>query len=276
MIQNFSINLDKNTEKAKKIKKIKFQNLLIMICYIIVVMSAIIVTFGYAMSSGGVYSLLLIAEFLIFGGIFAIISRLLINRLDFGKGDEYRTINESVMHILQQARFEINKTFSFSVKKSGNTDMEKMLVFVDGKNQKFAFIDYNKKSCSIVDFKDLVSYKIIENNGSEIESSTGYSLFFDSLYTKVSSVDVCKNLKLVFVLNDEENATVVYELNKTSLSIKNTRYKNLSQELINLTAFIDIVQNKIPKDKKFIYCRHCGVKNAYDQTHCSACGSVLN
>lgn len=275
MIKNFNFVVEKSPEEKQHLKNKKIQNFVIIFVYVALALSALAITGGLLQELDEVY-LILMFEFFMLVAIFAIINIKLSNRLIDKKGERFKVVNEKVKLELAGYDFSITKVFPFSAKYSGETDIEKMLVFVDGKNQKFAFVDYNKKSCSIVDFKDLVSYKIIENNGSEIESSTGYSLFFDSLYTKVSSVDVCKNLKLVFVLNDEENATVVYELNKTSLSIKDKRYKNLSQELIDLTAFIDIVQNKIPKDKKFIYCRHCGVKNAYDQTHCSACGSVLN
>ena len=190
--------------------------------------------------------------------------------------EKFQAINENVLKSIDKSKFNITKTFYFSASKSGPSDIEKMMLLVDNKNKKFIFIDYDNLLFKTVDFKDVVNYKLIEKNSTDVSSNLQYSILLDSLYTTTSSNEVCKILKLVFVLNDEENSTIIYDLIKSAVSLSSKKYKQLSQELIDATAFLDIVQNQIPKDKKFVYCKHCNVKNDYESSHCSACGSVLD
>lgn len=217
-----------------------------------------------------------IIEFIIFGVIFAFVTSKLSARLYPKNGEKYRAVNEKIDAKLKDMGFKTTKTFALSGRKSGLEDIEKMLIFVDGKNKKFAFVDYDKLICKVVDYKDLINYKVIEKNGTDVNSHLRYSIILDSAYTTTSSREVCKKLQLVFVLNDEEDSTIIYELVKSSIAIDSTRYKKLSKEMIELTAFLDIVEKNTPKDKKFIYCKHCGVKNNYEDKHCSACGSALD
>ena len=192
------------------------------------------------------------------------------------KGEYYRAINEKAELQLKAAGFETTKAFYLTSTKSGVTDIEKMMVLADGKNKKFAFVDYDAKKLKIVDYKDFVSYKLIEKNGTDVNSQLHYSILLDSAFSTTSSRDVCKKLQLIFVLNDEDDSTVVYEMVKSGLGMDTARYKKMSKELIDITAFLDVIQTKTPKDKKFVYCKHCGVKNSYESSHCSACSSPLD
>ena len=217
-----------------------------------------------------------IIEFLIFGFIFGFVSAKLSGRLYPKNGEKYKKINENVAQKLKGLKFNTTKTFALSGRKSGSTDIEKMQVFVDGKNKKLALVDYDKLICKVVDYKDVVSYKLIEKNGTDINSQLHFSIILDSAYTTTSSREVCKKLQLVFVLNDEEDSTLIYELVKSSIGIDSERYKRLSKELIELTAFLDIVEKNTPKDKRFVYCKHCGTKNEYDAKKCSSCGAAID
>ncbi len=226
--------------------------------------------------AGGTFGGALIIEFLIFGFIFAFVSAKLSGRLFAKNGERYKAINEKIVLKLKEIDFKTTKTFALSGRQSGSTEIEKMLIFVDGKNKKFAFVDYSKKLFKVVDYKDLVNYKLIEKNGTDIGSQLHYSIILDSAYTTTSSRDVCKKLQLVLVLNDEEDSTIIYELVKSSLGMDTDRYKRLSNEMIELTAFLDIVEKNTPKDKRFIYCKHCGTKNDYDAKKCSSCGAAID
>ena len=217
-----------------------------------------------------------IVEFMIFGLIFAFVSAKLSGRLYPKNGERYKKINENVIQKLKGLKFNTTKTFVLSGRKSGSTDIEKMQVFVDGKNKKLALVDYEKLVCKVVDYKDVVSYKLIEKNGTDVNSQLHFSIILDSAYTTTSSREVCKKLQLVFVLNDEEDSTLIYELVRSSIGIDSDKYKRLSNELIELTAFLDIVEKNTPKDKRFVYCKHCGTKNDYDAKKCSSCGAAID
>ena len=230
---------------------------------------------SYANKDGDFIETLFI-EFIVFAVAFAIVNTKLTARTYAKNGEKYKAVNEKVMLKLKEENFNLTKTFALSGKRSGSTEIEKMLVFVDGKNKKFAFVDYDKKLFKIVDYKDLINYKLIEKNGTDIDSHLHYSIILDSAYTTTSSRDVCKKLQLVFVLNDEEDSTIIYELVKSSIGMDTKRYKNLSKEMIELTAFLDIVEKNTQKDKKFIYCKHCGTKNDYDAKKCSSCGAAID
>ena len=217
-----------------------------------------------------------LVEFFVFGIAFAIVSARLSARLYAKNGERYKAINEQVITKLKASKFNTTKTFALSGRKSGVEDIEKMLVFVDGKNKKLALVDYDKLIYKVVDYKDIISYKIIEKNGTDVNSQLQYSILLDTAFTTTSSRDVCKKLQLVFVLNDEDDATLIYELVKSSLGMDTEKYKQLSKEMIDITAFLDIVEKNTPKDKRFIYCKHCGTKNDYDAKNCSSCGAAID
>ena len=147
-------------------------------------------------------------EFFIFGIAFAIVSARLSARLYAKNGEKYKAINEQVALKLKASKFNTTKTFALSGRKSGAEEIEKMLVFVDGKNKKLALVDYDKLVCKVVDYKDIISYKLIEKNGTDVNSQLQYSILLDTAFTTTSSRDVCKKLQLVFVLNDEDDTTV--------------------------------------------------------------------
>lgn len=227
-------------------------------------------------TAGEVFAIVAVIEVLFFVFVFFTIDHFLKKRTDYKKGEKYKKINEKVFAEIESKNFNITKTFALSGKNSGATEAEKMLIFIDNKNKKYGFVDYEKNLLKIVDFKDLVNYKVIEQNGISVESQLNYSILLDAPYTTTSSKDVCKKLQLVFVLNDEDDSTVVYDIIKGGLALDSSKYKRISKEMIEITSFFDVVQSKIPKDKKFVYCKHCGVRNDAESSHCSACSSPLD
>lgn len=218
----------------------------------------------------------ILIELLIYGIIFVIISAKIKSIYGVKNGKKYKAINEKVVLKLKEMGFKASKIFALSGRKSGLEDIEKMLILADSKNKKIAFVDYDKLMCNVVDYKDLIDYKVIEKNGTDVDSHIHHSLIWDSTYTVASSREICKKLQLVFVLNNEEDSTIIYDLVKSSISIDSDRYKRLSKELIEITAFLDIVKKNAPKDKKFVYCKYCGTKNEYDSKKCSSCGAVVD
>ena len=202
-----------------------------------------------------------------------IISSRISKRREEEKLKAIKEFNQKVIDEIEGKGFNITKTFYLKAQKSGNEKFEQQMVCVDGKNKKLVFIDYSKKDYVIIDYKDYVTYKLFENNGVNVETNTDF--FFDVPITTTSSKNVCKKLKLVIVINDEENTNVVYDLIQSSVSIDSSSYKALVNSVIELTSFLEVINKNTPKSQKFYYCKYCGVKNAENASHCVSCGSVL-
>ena len=199
-----------------------------------------------------------------------------LNNLSYKIGGAYRlkTINEKVLAKLKERNFTITKTFNMHSSKSGDTALEKMMIFVDSKSKKCCFIDYNKKRAFVVDYDDIISYKVIENNGVKVEEEPSLLGLPPTQITK----NVCKKLSLVIVMDDMDDTNVVYELIKSSVSMDSASYKLSSDSLIQITSFLDVAKNKVtsvaPK-QRFVFCTYCGAKNKEESLRCESCGSPL-
>ena len=191
------------------------------------------------------------------------------------KAQSIKALNEKTFAALNDLKFNITHTFYLPSPRTGDKNIEKMMVCADSKNKKLAFIDYQNKICKVLDYKDFVNYKLVENNGVDVESKMKYSILLDTAYAATSSKNICKKLQLVLILNDEEDTNVVYDFVRVGVNIDSVMYKNMSKALIEVISFLEIA-NKTPiKERKFIFCKYCGVKNKEDASHCVSCGSVI-
>jgi len=195
------------------------------------------------------------------------------------KSETIKQTNSKAIEELKKHSFNISKTLCISTLISKtDDDLKKKTIYIDGKNKKFGFVDYEKNNLKIVDYKDLIDYKLIENNGVMIETKDDFlaSLITQTNIQKTVNKDVCKKLQVVFVLNDENDTNITYNIIEKSVQINSELYKNISSSLIELTSFLDVIKSNTPKDKKFIYCRNCGVKNDANSSHCSSCKGALD
>ncbi len=186
-----------------------------------------------------------------------------------------KAMNEKVLDTLDEIDFEISRTFLLPSPRTGERDIEKMMLLVDNTANKFAFIDYSSKRIRVVDFSDFVGYKIIENNGVNVESKMHYNILLNSTYSSNTSSDICKKLQLLLIVNDENDTNLVYDFVRSGVGMDSEIYRNMSKALVEVTSYFEIINKKMTKGKKFVYCKYCGVKNSSELSHCSSCGSAL-
>ena len=189
------------------------------------------------------------------------------------KANMFKVTNEKVLSQLAKRGFEPSKVFHLRTPKDGVSSMEKMMICVDSKAQKCCLVDYHKKRAYVLDYSDIVSYNLVENNGIKVvEENT----VFGMAPTQTTKT-VCKKLSLVVVMDDIENSNVVYDLIKGSVSIDSTTYKSCYDSLIQVTSFLEVVKNKAGASNKqrFVYCSYCGAKNKAESLRCESCGSPL-
>ncbi len=191
------------------------------------------------------------------------------------KAQGIKALNEKTFATLNDIKFNITHTFYLPSPRTGDKNIEKMMICADNKNKKFAFIDYQNKICKVLDYKDFVNYKLVESNGVDVESKMKYSILLDSTYSSTSSKNICKKLQLILIVNDENDTNIIYDFVRSGVNVDSIIYKNMSKALIEVISFLEIA-NKTPiKEKKYIFCRYCGVKNKEDASHCVACGSAI-
>lgn len=191
------------------------------------------------------------------------------------KSQGIKALNEKTFELLADIKFNTTHTFYLPSPRTGDKNIEKMMICADNKNKKFAFIDYQNKVCKVLDYKDFVNYKLIESNGVDVESKMKYSVLLASTYSSTSSKNVCKKLQLILIVNDENDTNIVYDFVRSGVNIDSTIYKDMSKALIETVSFLEVA-NKTPiRERKYIFCRYCGVKNKEDASHCVACGSAI-
>ena len=186
-----------------------------------------------------------------------------------------REINQKVVSELKARSFVSTKVFYLSSPRTGASNMEKMIICVDNKNGRFAFVDYTNKECVIVRNEDIVNYKVIENNGVNVRQYSSTTIF-NVPFTETETYDVCKKLQLVITLNDSEKTNVIYEFVRSGISTSSNMYKEMSRNIIDITSLLDVATGMVSKDgKAVVRCKYCGVKNKADASHCCSCGAVL-
>ena len=191
------------------------------------------------------------------------------------KSQSIKALNEKTFEQLKDLKFNITHTFYLPSPRTGEKNIEKMMLCADNKNKKLAFVDYQNKICKVLDYKDFVNYKLVENNGVDVESKMRYSILLDSTYASTSSKNICKKLQLILIVNDENDTNIVYDFVRMGVSIDSSIYKSMSKALIEVVSFLEVA-NKTPiKERKYIFCKYCGVKNKEDASHCTSCGSVI-
>jgi hypothetical protein len=206
--------------------------------------------------------------------IWIILLLILRNRSDKKhKAHLYKTINEKVLAQLSKRDFMPSKVFHLQTSKDGPTSLEKMMICVDNRVKKCCFVDYNKKRAYVLEYGDIVSYNVVENQGVKVvEENT----VFGMAPTQVTKT-VCKKLSLVIVMDDIDDTNVVYDLIKSSVSIDSALYKMSADSLLQATSFLEVAKNQAgAKDKqRFVYCSYCGAKNKVESLRCESCGSPL-
>lgn len=186
-----------------------------------------------------------------------------------------KEINQEVVRELKARGFVSRKVFYMPSPRTGETNMEKMILAVDNKHEKFAFVDYINKECVIANIDDIVNYKVIENNGVNVKQYSSTTIF-NMPYTETETYDVCKKLQLVITLNDSDKTNVVYEFVRSGVRTSSSIYKEMSRVIIDVTSLLDVETGAVSKDgKAVVKCKYCGVKNKADASHCCSCGAVL-
>lgn len=210
-------------------------------------------------------------ELLGFGMILITVNIILRKRGYKNKNKLYYNLNKQLHLELKNHAFEITKIFSFQQALSCTKVEEQLQILVDRNNKKIALVNYNTRICAIIDYKDIVNYKIIEKDGADEETTTTLGLFYNT-----SSSPVCKKLAFVIVVNDEEEPQFTYEIINGSVSITSNRYKNNLKSITEISSFLDVIKNKSPKAIDFVHCKYCGTKNDYNVKKCISCGSNLD
>ena len=192
-----------------------------------------------------------------------------------------RELNEGFTRILKEKNFKSTKVFYMSSPRTGETNMEKMILCVDKNNSRLALVDYLNKECVIAGYKDIVKYDVIEKNGVGMKQVTGVTLF-DLPYTETETYDLCNKLQLVVILNDENKTNVVYDFVKSGIRTTSNIYKEIHRTLIDVSSTLEIITggrvtgSDVKGGGALIHCKYCGVKNKADASHCSSCGAVLD
>ena len=188
-----------------------------------------------------------------------------------------REINESVVKVLKERGFRSTKVFYMSSPRTGETNLEKMILCVDSNNHRFAFVDYSSRECVIANYADIVSYSVDEKSGVGVKQVSGTTLF-NLPYTETESYDLCNKLQLVIVLDSEIKTNVVYDFVKSGIRTASNTYKEMHKTLIDVSATLEIATGgaSSKENKLFVRCKYCGVKNKVDASHCGSCGAVLD
>ena len=210
--------------------------------------------------------------FLIFMMAFVIIKN-----TDYTKSfsQKCKEINQEVVRVLKARGFVSRKVFYMPSPRTGETNMEKMILVADNKHEKFAFVDYTNKECVIANIEDIVNYKVIESNGVNVKQYSSTTIF-NLPYTETETYDVCKKLQLVITLNDSDKTNVVYDFVRSGVRTSSSIYKEMSSVIIDVTSLLDVETGAVSKDgKAVVRCKYCGVKNKADASHCVSCGAVL-
>lgn len=188
-----------------------------------------------------------------------------------------REINECVVNELKERGFKSTKVFYMPSPRTGETNIEKMVLCVDKNNNKFAFVDYSSKECIIANYADVVKFDVVENNGVGMKQVSGTTIF-NLPYTETETYNLCNKLQLVIVLDDENKSNVVYEFVKSGVRTNSNIYKEMSKTLIDVRSTLEVATggSSAKESKLFVRCKYCGVKNKIDSAHCSSCGAVLD
>ena len=128
----------------------------------------------------------------------------------------YKTINEKTLEEAEKKGFVPSKKYFMSGYKTGSADEEKLMICFNNKSKKCCLIDYLKKKAFILDFADIVSYDVVENNGIKVVEEVS---LFSSVPTQTTK-NVCKKLSLVIVMDDLDDTNVVYDLIKSGVTFE--------------------------------------------------------
>ncbi len=188
-----------------------------------------------------------------------------------------REVNEGVIRVLKEKGFKSTKVFYMASPKTGENNIEKMILCVDKNNNKLALVDYQSKECVIANYNDVVSFKVNENNGVQTKQVTGTTIF-NLPYTETETYDVCNKLQLIIVLDDENKTNVVYEFVKSGIRTNSNTYKDIQRIVTDVSSTLELITSGASsrENKLFIRCKYCGVKNKVDASHCCSCGAVLD
>ena len=182
----------------------------------------------------------------------------------------YGSINDSVLSKLESAKFKTDKIFKvvdcLNVKATKGVRYQK--IFIDSKNKKVCFVDYDNVKIYVLDFSEIVGCEIYEN--SAVSSYT---------WKKKTIVNnKCNDLQLIFKIDNLDCPQVKYNVVYEDCKLEKGGYslKSINDNLQEIKSYFDVINHeKTSKKKKFIYCRSCGAKNDSESLKCVSCGDKL-
>lgn len=169
------------------------------------------------------------------------------------KNNRHAEINKHAFEMLEEKKFNINKTFYINDNFSVNEEnCCKKIIVVDNENKKMCFVDYEQESSVIVDFEEILNYEIYENGNS---STTGSSFggVFGRLY-EAQTDQKCQDLRLIIRLKKLDCSQVVYDIISDTLFnvgiVKSSNvYRSCIKSLQDAVSFLEVIKNQNSKEK---------------------------
>lgn len=203
-----------------------------------------------------------------FWGLFAFclifcIAVSLVKLSDRPKKEHTEQYNNKIFGILKDKNFDVTKTYILPVflwEKDKNNPKQSIdigdkydhrkFVFVDEKNKKIGFIDYDKTDIIIVKYNDILSYEVKSNDTN------------DSSLWDIGNTKKCNYLELFVRINSEETNLVRLELISDfgrydnfpgngfgGIDVTSQKYKNCITALYTFTSFLEVIINKKNKNE---------------------------
>ena len=160
-------------------------------------------------------------------------------------------INNVTKDYLQKNNFEYDKVFYLEDRSSVDRQiLEKQTIYVDTKDKKIAFTDYDAGSVCIVSFEDVLDYEVYRN-GSTITTGAKFG-GFGALFGAESAGN-CKQLKLIIKIKEYSKPHIIYtfidnpNLGLIGLSETSRVYQSCVKSIQEISAFLEILKNENKK-----------------------------
>ena len=141
-------------------------------------------------------------------------------------------------------------------------------ILIDEKKEKIGLIDYEREILFIVNYSDINSYKIYENENQETVGIANRRGIYRGRTENISTI-----LRLMININNKSNPLVKYDLIEKATNKNTGNYETYLESLEKACAYLDIILKEKKVAEKFIYCMYCGAKNKASDSKCVACGS---
>lgn len=160
-------------------------------------------------------------------------------------------INTVAKEYLQKNNFEYDKVFYLTDRSTvDKQNFEKQTIYVNTKNKKIAFTDYDAGSVCIVNFEDVLDYEVYKN-GSTVTTGAKFG-GFGALFGAESAGN-CRQLKLIIKLKEYSRPQIVYtfidnpNLGLIGLSETSKIYQACVKSIQEISSFLEVLKNENKK-----------------------------